>query len=324
MSKKISFKSISQQRGQAMVEFVVAAAAVLVPLFFILPLIGKYADINLTSVETARYVAWERSVWHEPSNLPTGISIPMGETFPSKSDLTIRNEARVRFLGEMDAAVFSTSGQALSQSDLNTFWKDHDGADLITVSATDIEVPSLDETPGVGYSVLRMFTGILDALYTPLSWLGGTASFDPNLDGYADPGNGPTVSIPVNASSGYMLQTMFNSLDKYTPAQNLTTVDLIFEANAGLVVDTWSVQGSEHFENQTGGLVPTSLLDFPLLNTLRDIAATILFEPKLAEPEEGEDTGLDMGGFRTDPFQLDADQSSDDFCNDDGLCSFEG
>ncbi|MFL0797121.1 MAG: hypothetical protein K6L73_06475 [Cellvibrionaceae bacterium] len=317
-------KNRRQQQGQAMAEFVVAAATVLVPLFLILPLIGKYADINLTSVETARYVAWERSVWHEPSNLPTGISIPMGETFPSKTDLTIRNEARSRFFGELEREVYSTSGRTLSQAELNPFWHDHDGIAMITVSDTGVNVPDLDETPGIGYEVVRVFTGILDLLYTPLSWLGGTASFDPNLDGYADPGNGPTVSIPINASSGYMLQTMFNPLGEYTPSQNLTTVDLTFEANAGLLVDTWSVQGSEHFENQTGGLVPTSLLDFPLLNTLRDIAATILFEPKLAEPAEGEDTGLDMGGFRTDPFQLDADQTSEDFCNDDGLCSFEG
>lgn len=317
-------RNVIKQHGQAMTEFVVAAATVLVPLFLILPLIGKYADINLTAVETARYVAWERSVWHEPGNLPTGISIPMDETFPSKSELTIRNEARRRFLGEVDRELQSVNGLTLSQTDLNPFWHDHMGDALITVSDTDIDVPSLDETPGIGYEVVRFFTDTLDLLYTPLSWLGGTASFDPNLDGYADPGNGPTVSLPVNASSGYMLQTMFNSQGNYTPSQNLTTLNLEFEANAGLLVDTWSVQGSEHFENQTGGLVPTSLLDFPLLNTLRDIAATILFEPKLAEPAEGEDTGLDMGGFRTDPFQLDADQTSDDFCNDDGLCSYEG
>ncbi len=51
-----------KQCGQAMTEFAIVAAAILVPLFLILPVLTKYSELSQTSVEMARYVAWERSV----------------------------------------------------------------------------------------------------------------------------------------------------------------------------------------------------------------------------------------------------------------------
>ncbi|HWT71543.1 MAG TPA: TadE family protein [Oxalicibacterium sp.] len=50
--------------GQAMVELVIVAGFVLVPLFLAIPLIGKYLDMRSSAVQAARYAAWERTVWY--------------------------------------------------------------------------------------------------------------------------------------------------------------------------------------------------------------------------------------------------------------------
>src|SRR5690606_24618203 len=51
-----------KMRGQAMTEFVVSAAFVLVPLFIIIPILGKYVDMKHMAVQAARYEAWEYTV----------------------------------------------------------------------------------------------------------------------------------------------------------------------------------------------------------------------------------------------------------------------
>lgn len=71
-----------------MVEAVIVMALVLLPLFLVMPLLAKYADVNLTVVEGARYVAWERSVWHDGNDLPDGAN---HSTLPQKNSRTIQN-----------------------------------------------------------------------------------------------------------------------------------------------------------------------------------------------------------------------------------------
>ena len=48
-------------RGQAMTELTVASAWILVPLFLLIPLLGKYIDLRHTAIQAARYATWERS-----------------------------------------------------------------------------------------------------------------------------------------------------------------------------------------------------------------------------------------------------------------------
>lgn len=52
-SNKIS----TNERGQAMTEFLISASFVLVPLFLGISLLGKYIDIKHAGIQAARYQA---------------------------------------------------------------------------------------------------------------------------------------------------------------------------------------------------------------------------------------------------------------------------
>ena len=72
----------SRETGQAMTEFLVIAAAVLIPLFFGIYYLAKYSDIKHATNQASRYAAFERS-WDPDSQ--------------HKSDAVIQDEVRVRF-----------------------------------------------------------------------------------------------------------------------------------------------------------------------------------------------------------------------------------
>ena len=55
-----------------MTEFVIAATYVLVPLFILIPLLGKYIDIKHATIMAARYEAWEYTVWYTLDSEDTG------------------------------------------------------------------------------------------------------------------------------------------------------------------------------------------------------------------------------------------------------------
>ena len=84
------------QRGAALVEFILGAAFVLVPLHLAVQALGKFADVQNTAQAAARYAAWEKTVWFEDG----------GSTFnrinePNrKSAAEIRNEMLVRIVND--------------------------------------------------------------------------------------------------------------------------------------------------------------------------------------------------------------------------------
>jgi hypothetical protein len=61
------------------------------------------------------------------------------------------------------------------------------------------------------------------------------------------------------------------------------------------------------------------LLRGGFFDDLFEIASTILLEPNLYPGEDG----LDLGGFNTDPFQLDYSEKSSQFCDKSGFCSYK-
>ncbi len=86
-----------------MTEFLIAAAFVLLPLFIFVPMLGKYIDFKHKAIQSARYQAWEYTVWYEDmderdilDNFNTGDT-----TFamPVKTRETTQREAVSRFMG---------------------------------------------------------------------------------------------------------------------------------------------------------------------------------------------------------------------------------
>lgn len=85
-----------------MIELLIAAGFVLVPLFLTIPLLGKYLDLRASAVQTARYAAWERTVWYggDAASSLGWFGVSRRWHANEKSDDQIRSEIAVRLLSD--------------------------------------------------------------------------------------------------------------------------------------------------------------------------------------------------------------------------------
>ncbi|MCF8151454.1 MAG: hypothetical protein K9K30_01690 [Burkholderiaceae bacterium] len=122
-----------------MIEALIASALVLVPLFLAIPVIAKYQDIKAYTVQSARYAAWERTVWFGGASAAT-FGIGSGATFSNKWDANektddqIRAEIGTRLLSDTGTTAFSSadkSGSSYSGGP-KQLWRDRRGTTLLT------------------------------------------------------------------------------------------------------------------------------------------------------------------------------------------------
>lgn len=113
------------QRGQATTEFVVLAL-VLVPLFIVIPLIGKYLDLMQTTEAASRYVAFEAAVRNTSNSW--------------KTDAELATEVRRRFFSNSDAPVKTGDTAGDFAANRNPLWVDHAGNPLLDKFDTSVGV----------------------------------------------------------------------------------------------------------------------------------------------------------------------------------------
>ena len=112
-----------RQSGQAMTEFNITAMFLLVPLFLIIPLIGKYIDIRHSSVQTARTAAWERTVWFEQENWPRDAGRAQ-----FKSERDIERVATMRSMADTDKTFNIADWRTdIENEQINLHWRNHAG-----------------------------------------------------------------------------------------------------------------------------------------------------------------------------------------------------
>lgn len=127
----------SEQRGQALTEFVIGAVLFLIPLFLIIPLLGKYADMKASAIQAARYNAWERTVWYGQSASSTG-----DWEGNDKSEATIRSEMAGKFL-------------------TSELWYDRAGTAMLSGSSNSI---TNDDSPGTANTILGFAVSVANAI----------------------------------------------------------------------------------------------------------------------------------------------------------------
>lgn len=120
-------KSRVVQRGQALTEFLVLAF-VLLPLFLLIPLIGKYQDISHTAQMASRYVAFEAMTRNYNSDSGW------------KPEAELADDVRRRFFGNPDAPVKTQEGADDARVNQNLFWRDPQDNSLIKAINTDVTV----------------------------------------------------------------------------------------------------------------------------------------------------------------------------------------
>lgn len=113
------------QRGQATVEFVVAAL-VMVPLFIVIPLLGKYLDLFQATEAASRYVAFEGANRNSSNSW--------------KSDAELGMEVRRRFFSASGAPVKTGDAAGDFIAHRNPVWTDHAGRPLLAKFEDDVTV----------------------------------------------------------------------------------------------------------------------------------------------------------------------------------------
>src|SRR5690606_38190464 len=107
------------------VEFLVLAL-VLVPLFALVPMLGKYLDIAHATELAARYLAFESTIAHGAAGF--------------KSEARLAAEVRTRFFGASDAPIESGEGRRAPTAALNPLWTDPDGTPLLDDPDTTVSI----------------------------------------------------------------------------------------------------------------------------------------------------------------------------------------
>jgi hypothetical protein len=116
----------ARQRGQALSEFVVIALA-LVPLFLLMPMIGKYQDLAHATEMASRYVAFDAMA--NNANSVDGYKQPA----------QLAAEVRRRFFSNTDAPIKTGDEAGDFNANRNLMWSDPQGNPLIG-KFTDVSV----------------------------------------------------------------------------------------------------------------------------------------------------------------------------------------
>lgn len=224
-----------------MIELLIAAGFVLIPLFLAIPLLGKYLDVRAAAVQTSRYAAWERTVWFggdAASSLGWGTASNKWDA-NAKTDDQIRKEIGVRYLSE------TGTGDAFSNTDHNAgnfkndskmLWKDRKGQALLA-SYSDIQnAVENAQAPGT-----------LNVILDPIANLAATL--------------GPFV-LEMNGEYSAKVTIKIKDIDFDHFLAKTSTAN--FSETNVLLANGWSASGPDDStktsaKQQVKGLVPTSI-----------------------------------------------------------------
>jgi len=344
-----------RQSGQAMTEFTLAAAFFLVPLFLLIPWLGKIIDIRHSTIQMARYEAWEYATWYaDSSQQPEDFT----RSQPVKSLNATKQEARQRFLSDTSLPFANSDRNGWNAAQINPLWHDHTGNHLQAPMLIDAAVNSGATSTLSGEDNTPDYIGLYTVIAAVIDFIGQVLGFFSDLIGA--PGN----FDPVNNEGLFSTTVNLPIVDLTDTTGNTLVVpqmqNIAMTARAALLTDGWNAGGTNHSMTRAKGLVATSLLDNPIVGIGQDVIGVIapelrgcdplidilpIFQP-LGPPNmpvaipfgEDPDTGKDVGSLwwghvdidavNPDRLSLDADelnpvgQSACD--NSTGVCQFEG
>lgn len=321
----IIHSKLHTQTGQAVTEFNVTAAFLLVPLFILIPFIGKHIDMKHSSVQAARYMAWERTVWFEQSTVPEGTS-----TANVKSQKQLEKEVQLRFFTGL------AFDESLAGTERNSLWNDRgkamvDSLDDISAEFTNKgneDVLNSKGNQSIHYKFMEKSSMLV----------GNAASLMGNAIYYAVKGfntglkkiisSAPTLPLPKKP---YQVDDLFQFKGYYRPAVTVNTVnkhyqrvfeskeDYSIKSQSALLTDSWVVEGGEQFADWTDAFVPFSALrdPFKVVKTVFTWKVPVIGISLAPELEK-----LKLGYVDTDPVTDSSVRLKKEDCPG-GLCSYE-
>jgi hypothetical protein len=136
---------VRAQGGQALVEFLVAVTLVIGVLLLASAMLGKFNDIRHRTLMSARYAAWERTVWtggdgRDPTTRGWYARHGSGALQQQKSDDVLQREIVARVITRNGAPITAADASADTQNIARpAMWKDIGGAPLLN-DARDVVV----------------------------------------------------------------------------------------------------------------------------------------------------------------------------------------
>ena len=230
-----------------MAEFTIAAAFVLIPLFLMIPLLGKFMDMKATTIQAARYAAWERTAWYGSSAWAVG----------QKSDLEIQSEVQQRFFADAPTAPLRSTDKTQSGAvGGKQLWHDHAGASMLSTYSAGAGQGG--QTPGTMDVFLRgvqTFVNVIDSV------LGTRFKLDMQSL-YTS-----TVNLNTANTSAITLATGSGTSGFTAPNFAMSQV---------LVANGWSANGRPFVKAQTEGLAVLSLAQRSPVQGVMNIVQTVL------------------------------------------------
>lgn len=222
--------------GQATAETLVSMLA-LVPLFILIPYIGKYLDVKSKTVEANRYASWERTNFSDP-----GAAWGGGEN--SRSDDQIARDVAQRFLGDPRSAILTNGTGPVTE---NPLWRDHLGGSLVAsagplsngvnINEGDAPVP---RGPAVNLLTSGFSIGPLDV------------GLDLNKRSFISNG----VSVPVVPLPNFSRRGAAISIE---PPE---VPGITFSQSGSILTDPWAPTSEENFADRIDGLTIDEPLQF--------------------------------------------------------------
>jgi len=240
-----------RQKGQAMAEFVIVAVLFLIPIFLLVPTLGKYIDMKSEAIQGARYAAWERTVWYGGSSASPGVTWPGA----SKSDDEIRNELRARVFSENSGiAANDKSAGNWTGNGAKTAWYNRDGSSMLSgYDAVEQGLKNAD-TPGIVNDLLNLVVTVTSAV----------GSFNLEMKGLQ------VADVSVTAHTLPIGMSLYDD-----PGKAFNPGPLTFSDHSAVLSNTWSANGASHVKSQVEGLTPTSIFANPIVKTIWSAAIGI-------------------------------------------------
>ena len=216
------------QNGSALTEFAIMTV-VAVPLFTMLPMLGKVSDINQSTIQASRYGAWERTV-------------------SDKTNDKLVTEVNNRFFSTPETGIKTGRAALLGEDHQNIFWSGF-GADNRFLTTGDGVLSASADDDGLSGSAGKLADGIVSMGETIAGMVPG-AEWDLKADGLY------VSRVGANISGNSMLHEGKDC----SGAKTDKSFTCVVRQNA-ILTDSWGASSAEHVESRTKSLVPLGALE---------------------------------------------------------------
>lgn len=240
------------QRGQALVEFIVLATA-LIPLFLLIPMIAKYQDVAHATQMASRYVAFEATTHNDSQS-------------SWKPEAELAGEVRRRFFSNSDAPVKTGDTAGDFDAHRNLFWRDPFGNPLIR-NFNDVSV-SFGQG---GATHATAFSAAPDGVPFASVPLANAARIGVNARGIY---------------TGNVAVTLANLPNNLRMIEPFNTLNLSVSRNTSLIFDGWDSQSPDITNTRVKRLAPAGNL-YAATESIVNPAIRIIDMNRVAPPNVG-------------------------------------